>query len=245
MEQYFTKDYTGAPFVLFAAPHLIAMGIIAAVCLSLLHFRRVWDENARRRFRYGLAIFLGIAELSWHAWSAYAGLWTFQTNLPLHLCSIFIWLSVIMLVTKNYPIYEMAYFLGIGGAIQAVITPDAGIYGLPHFRAIQTLAAHGGIVLAALYMTWVEGFRPTWKSFKTVVIWTNVYMVIVFFINLALKSNYMFIAHKPDFPSLLDLLAPWPWYILELEVIALAICFVLYLPFMVKDWAAGRGVVSA
>jgi len=245
MEQFFTKDYTGAPFVLFDSGHLISMALIAAICFSMLYFRNVWDERSRRNFRYGLAVFLTIAELSWQAWSVYYGTWTIQTNLPFHLCSVFVWLSVIMLVNKSYTIYELAYFLGIGGAMQAVITPDAGIYGLPHFRAVQTLAGHGGIVLAALYMTWVEGYRPTWKSFKTVVIWTNIYMVIVFFINLAIGSNYMFIAHKPEFPSLLDLLAPWPWYILELEVLALVICFILYLPFMVKDWAAGRETVSA
>jgi len=240
MDQFFTKDYTGAPFQLFGAGHLIAIAIIIAACLLLLYFRNAWDEDARRRFRYGLAIYLVIVESSWHIWSIYYGLWNVQENLPLHLCSVFIWLSVIMLIKKNYSIYEMAYFLGIGGAMQAVITPDAGIYALPHFRAVQTLAAHGGIVLAALYMTWVESFRPTWKSFKTVVIWTNVYMVIVFFINLVLGSNYMFIAHKPEFPTLIDLLSPWPWYIPELEVLALIICFILYLPFMIKDLATGR-----
>ena len=129
--------------------------------------------------------------------------------------------------------------------MQALITPDAGIYGLPHFRAVQTLAAHGGIVLAALYMTIVEGLRPTWQSFKRVFQWTNIYMVIVFFINLAIGSNYLFIAHKPEFPTLIDLLAPWPWYILELEVVALAVCFILYIPFMLKDWATGRQPVTA
>lgn len=245
IEQYFTNEYTGAPFVLFDAGHLISMGIIALACLSMLYFRQVWNESAKRNFRYALAGFLLIAEFSWHAWSVYYGTWSIQTNLPLHLCSVSVWLSVIMLTAKNYSIYELMYFLGVGGALQAVITPDAGIYGLPHFRAVQTLAGHGAIVLAALYMTWVEGYRPTWKSFKTVVIWTNVYMTVVFFINLAIGSNYLFIAHKPEFPTLIDMLAPWPWYILQLEILALAVCFVLYIPFMVKDWAAGREAVSA
>lgn len=31
------------------------------------------------------------------------------------------------------------------------------------------------------------------------------------------------------------MLAPWPWYILELEVIALVIFGVMYLPFLIKD----------
>ena len=85
-------------------------------------------------------------------------------------------------------------------------------------------------------MTIVEGYRPTLKSFKRVLIWTNIYMVAVFFINLAIGSNYLFIAHKPEFPTLIDVLAPWPWYILELEVIALVVFGVMYLPFFIKDW---------
>ena len=245
MEQYFTKDYIGSPFELFGPGHLAALGIVVLLGFSFVLARKLWNEQTKVTFRYVLAIWLAVWELSWHAWSIYYGIWTIQTNLPLHLCSVFIWLSVIMLIKKNTTIYELAYFLGIGGAMQALITPDAGIYGLPHFRAVQTLAAHGGIVLAALYMTIVEGLRPTWQSFKRVFQWTNIYVVIVFFINLAIGSNYLFIAHKPEFPTLIDLLAPWPWYILELEVVAFAVCFILYIPFMLKDWATGRQPVTA
>jgi hypothetical integral membrane protein (TIGR02206 family) len=244
MEQFFAKDYTGASFELFGPAHLAALGVIVLIALSFVSARQLWTENFKRRFRQAMIIWLVVWELAWHAWSIYYGTFAIQTNLPLHLCSVFVWLTVIMMLNKNTAIYELAYFLGIGGATQALLTPDAGIYGFPHFRAFQTFATHGGIVLAALYMTWVEGFRPTWKSFKTVAIWTNIYMVAVFFVNLAIGSNYMFIAHKPDFPSLLDLLAPWPWYILELEVLALVICFILYLPFMIKDWATGEQPVT-
>jgi len=236
MEQFFTKDYTGAPFEMFGPAHLIAIGVIVLIGLSFIPARRLWDENAKRRFRYAMAIWLFIWEIAWHAWGIYYGTFSIQTNLPLHLCSVFVWLTIVMMINKNATIYEFAYFLGIGGAVQALLTPDSGIYGFPHFRAFQTFATHGGIVLAALYMTIVEGYRPTWQSFKRIIIWTNIYVVIVFFINLAIGSNYLMIAHKPEFPTLIDMLAPWPWYILEMEALALAICFILYIPFMVKDW---------
>jgi hypothetical integral membrane protein (TIGR02206 family) len=96
------------------------------------------------------------------------------------------------------------------------------------------------LINIAIYMTVVEGFRPTLQSFKRVFIWTNIYMVPVFFVNLAIGSNYLFVAGKPNFPTLLDALAPWPWYIIELEAIAFAIFFILYIPFLVKDWRAKR-----
>ena len=69
-------------------------------------------------------------------------------------------------------------------------------------------------------------------------------MVIIFFVNLAIGSNYLFVAGKPDFPTLLDMLAPWPWYIIELEAIAFAIFFVLYIPFLIKDMRTKQTIAA-
>jgi len=143
-----------------------------------------------------------------------------------------------MLVTKNYHIYEFMYLMGIGGAIQALATPDIGIFGFPHFRFFQTFISHGLIVTSAIYMTLVEGLRPTWKSVWRVTLWMNIYMIPVFFLNQAIGSNYLMINHKPPTASLLDLLPPWPIYILYMEAIGLITVLLLYSPFAIKDWRA-------
>ena len=140
-----------------------------------------------------------------------------------------------MLLTKSYRIYEFAYFIGIAGAMQAFLTPEAGQYGLWHFRAMQTLIVHGTLIVTPIYLTLKEGFRPTWKSMLRVIVGVNIYMVIVYFINLALGSNYLFIMHKPPSASLLDVLGPWPWYNLATEAIGLVIFLLLYLPWIIKD----------
>ena len=140
-----------------------------------------------------------------------------------------------MLMTKNYRIYEFTYFLGIGGAIQALATPGLGIYGFPHFVFFQYFLSHGLLITSAIYMTVVEGFRPTWKSMVRVFVWTNIYVVIVYFINNAIGSNYLMINYKPATPSLLDLLPPWPIYIVYMELIGIATMLLLYVPFAVKD----------
>ncbi len=243
MAQYFSLTYEGPPFELFGAGHLTALGIVALFCLSFIYFRRIWGERERKIARWTLAAMLVVNETALHIWSAYWGIWNIQTMLPLHLCSVMVWTSAIMLLTKNYGIYEMVYFLGIGGAMQALLTPaDAANYNFPHFRLLQTFIAHGLLTAIGVYMTLVEGYRPTLESFKRVFIWTNIYMIPVFFLNQAIGSNYLFIASKPSFPTLLDMLAPWPWYILELEVIGFAIFFLLYMPFFIKDMRAKRSV---
>lgn len=239
MGQYFSLVYDGTPFILFGRAHLTALSIITLCCFSYLYFRKVWGEEERKIVRWVFAIAIVVNESALHVWSAYWGIWDIQTMLPLHACAVIIWLSSYMLVTKNYTIYEMVYFIGLGGAMQAVLTPaDAAAYNFPHFRIMQTFIAHGLLINIAIYMTVVEGFRPTLQSFKRVFIGLNLYMVVIFFVNLAIGSNYLFVAHKPDFPTILDLLAPWPWYILELEAVGFAIFFILYIPFLIKDWRA-------
>lgn len=245
MGQYFSLVYEGEPITLFGRGHLIALIIIILFCCSFLYFRKVWGEKEKKVVRWVLAILIVVNESALHVWSAYWGIWNIQTMLPLHMCSVMIWASAYMLVTRNYSIYEMVYFLGLGGAMQAVLTPaDAAAYNFPHFRIMQTFIAHGLLIGIAIYMTAVEGFRPTLQSFKRIFIWTNIYMVVIFLLNLAIGSNYLFVAGKPEFPTLLDILAPWPWYIIELEAIGFAIFFLLYVPFLFKDWRAKQAIVA-
>ena len=183
MEQYFVRDYTGGSFILFGAWHMGFIGFFILFNLLIILSRKRLDLLGRKKFRYGLAISSIVVESSWHIWSAVVGLWNVQEYLPLHLCSVFVILNSIMLFTRSYRIYEFSYFLGIAGALQAFLTPDAGIYGLPHFRAAQTLLAHGLLITEGLYMTIVEGFRPTWGSIKRVMIGANIYMAFVGLVN--------------------------------------------------------------
>lgn len=248
MDQFFTKDFTGGPFVLFSLQHWIAIILILLVNLSLLYFRRLpgedFQKKFRRRFRVTLAVILLVNEATWHIWNLATGQWTLQTMLPLHLCSVFVYLSAYMLLSGNYKVYEFAYFLGIGGAIQPIFTPDLGIYAFPHLRYFQVFLSHGGIVTAAVYMTLVEGYRPTWKSLGKTILAMNIYMVVVGLINALIGSNYLFIAHKPETPSLIDVLGPWPLYLFALEGIGLVLFTLLYVPFAVRDFFARRFIRS-
>ncbi len=234
MAKYFLANYPGPAFVLFGPSHIAALAAIALLNLYLIRFRHS-GEQTKRSLRWTLAIILWLDEAAWHIWNLAAGTWTVQFMLPLNLCSIFIWLSGFMLIFRSRRIYEFAYFLGIGAAFQYLMTPDLGIYGFPHFRFFQTFISHGLLLTAAIYMTVVEGFRPTWKSLWRAVLWTNLYLVAIFFVNKGLGSDYLDINAKPGTPSILDLLPPWPYYVAYMELIGIITFLLLYLPFAIKD----------
>ncbi len=64
-----------------------------------------------------------------------------------------------------------------------------------------------------------------------VLLWSELYILTVIPVNFLLGTNFGFLARKPDNPSLLDHLGPWPWYILSLQLVALLLLFLLALPF--------------
>lgn len=235
IQPYIISDYQGKPFTLFDNIHLITLGSIVFIILLIFFSRNKLSEKNKENLGDTMAAILVLNEISWHLWNYFHNEWTLQTMLPLHVCSILVWLSAWMLIKKSYLIYEFAYLLGIGSALQALLTPDLGIYGFPHYRFFQTFISHGFIIIAAIYMTVAEEMRPTWKSILRVFLITNLYMVAVYFINNTIGSNYLYLNHKPPTASILDMLPAWPIYLLYMEALGLVTVLVLYLPFLIKD----------
>jgi uncharacterized membrane protein YwaF len=106
-------------------------------------------------------------------------------------------------------------------------------------RKTWTYVHHGLLILAVLYMTIVERFRPTFRSFLKVAVITNGYLVVIFFFNVLVRSNYVFINRVPDFDTLVNVLVqvtgPWPWYVLGMEIVGAVTCLLVYAPFAVQD----------
>ncbi len=233
IEQYFVREYVGEAFKLFGPPHLITLGVIFLLNITFVRMCIQTSEPMRHHLRCGLATVILLNEISWHLWNILTGGWSMQTMLPLHLCSVMNYVSIATLLTKSSSLYQLCYFLGIGGALQALLTPDLGQYGYPHFVFFQTFLSHSLIITAALYMTVVEGYRPSLRRLPALILGFNIYLLFVAIINTLIGSNYLFIARKPNIPTILDVMPPWPWYIVGMEVVGLLVVLLLYLSFVI------------
>ncbi len=244
MADFFARDYDGGAFVLFGTAHLAALGLIFAACLVIALLRKRFSPRARQITRCSLLGLIYLCEGSWQVWMLVTDQWTVQGMLPLWLCSVTSWSMPLLLLFRSYRYYEWAYFMGSLGAFMALLTPDLTIYGFPHYRFIEFLTLHGAIIVAVVYMTVVEGFRPTWKSLLRVFVITNLYWLFCAWANVQLGSNYLYTRGKLPTPSVLDLLGPYPWYLVSMEVLGIALCVLLYLPFAVMDRSKNRAVLS-
>lgn len=159
---HWLSSLTNNVFVPYSSTHLIVL-VIFCLIVIVLFMSRHWlrHEGRERMVRYTLAGILIICEVTLNAWYINEGLYNMKDSLPLELCSISLYMCVIML------------FL-------------------------------------------------------------NMLVVIIYPINILTGGNYMFLARKPSTASLLDVLGPHPWYLLALEVVAVVLFMLLYLPFAIK-----------
>jgi hypothetical integral membrane protein (TIGR02206 family) len=134
---------------------------------------------------------------------------------------------------------DLAYFWGLAGTLQAVLTPDLPVV-FPHVRWISFFVSHAGIIAAVLYLVWGEGRRVYWESIWVAWRWILIYAAVVLVVNGLLGTNYGYLCRPPENPSLIDYLGPWPWYIGSLAILAVVKFFIYYLPFGVVDWWRGR-----
>jgi hypothetical integral membrane protein (TIGR02206 family) len=219
------------PFVLFGSVHLITTALLALVGILLLRSGMRGTDVVRRRIRVGMAAFFLFWEIEWQVWHLWHGIWSAEINLPLHLCSVMIWVSMYGLWFEDRRVYPLMYFMGIAGAIQALITPNAHET-FPHIRFMSTMFTHSLLVICGFWVIFVEKYRPTFRSARNAFLGLNAYALVVYFINRAVGANYLYVVAKPDVATLMDYFPAWPWYIPILEGLLVIIMVGMYVPFI-------------
>ncbi|MDN4607612.1 YwaF family protein [Sporosarcina highlanderae] len=222
---------TSDSFELFSIIHFSTLFLL--VCLSLILFwqrRNIRSRNpAQLEFweRFA-AVSLFAMEITYHIWLVASGRWAVDDSLPLELCSLSLFVTIVLLWSRNRYLVDFVVFAGIGGAIQAVATPVLDM-NFPHFRFFHFFYTHAGIILTGLYFVWVKGYKPTFKGVLKTMIYLNAILPVIFIMNWLLSGNYMFLRMKPQNGSLLDFLGPYPWYILSLEAVAFTSFILIWL----------------
>ena len=231
---WFSKSYEAFEFHMFSASHITVWVILAATVLLTFLYRSRFTEVTSRRVEVSLAFILILLEASYHGWMLRTGTWSVSHALPLELCSLSVFLTVALLLTRQKVLYDILLFIGVLGASQALITPYL-YFDFPHFRFFHFFGTHSIIFWTPLYFTWIRGYRPTLSSVIRTMLFLNLLVPPVLLINKLTNGNYLYLAHKPETASLLDLLGPYPWYIVSLEGVAFLLSLGIWLLFKEKE----------
>ena len=162
---------------------------------------------------------------------------TIEKDLPLQLCHFAYWFAIVCLICQLYNYknkqfyFNCAYFLGLSGALQSIITVDlTGIYTLGDILALHL--QHSFIIMNLLWLIFAHSLKFNQKGIIQAFLFTNIMVIVVGITNYFLDSNYMFLCVPPATNNPL-LIGEWPYYILALEIIFFIYGYIIYAPFLV------------
>ena len=220
----------------YGVAHLIVIALTVSLPFILAAFVRKsrWPRSERILGRF-FALLLLLNYIGFEIYLAATEGLAWQKALPFQLCDWAMVAIIVALLTGRERWIEVAYFWGIGGTLQAILTPDLK-YAFPDVHFFTFFIAHSGIVVAIAFMMIVKKFRPYWISIVRVFAWSELYFVLAISVDLLTGENYGYLLHKPAAASLLDALSDHRVvYILQMHLLALIFYFVLYLPFALND----------
>ena len=159
--------------------------------------------------------------------------------LPMHLCDWALVTTIVALVLRRQLCFELAYFWGIAGTAQALITPALDS---PDFwRIFAFFTVHSVIPAGVLWLMFDFKIRPQRGAWLRVALWSQVYLVVTLLVNSATGGNYGFLAGRPAVRSMLDFFSDTRWlYILQIDLTALLFFLLLDVPWQIARWRSSR-----
>ena len=227
----------GTPFELFGTVHLIT---IAVVILTSILLPKFYKNKSDYQISMMKKIIAGV--IAAHVIiSPYKDLYLlanpydWRETIPLHMCDLSEIFLVWFLLGGPRILYICAFFWGLGGATMAILTPDISHHDLDY---IFFMVGHGMIIVGIMYATVTLGNRPYAKDIVTVSLITALVLLpIVYGINLLLgePANFWYLMTKPAGASLMDMFPEPPYHLIVTTPIAIAVFYLIYLPYFIKD----------
>jgi len=227
----------GTPFEIFGTVHLLTILSIVVVSIFLPKF---YKNKSDKQISLMTKVVAGI--IAAHVIiSPYKDLYlladpyNWRETIPLHMCDLSEIFLVWFLLGGPRLLYTCAFFWGLGGATMAILTPDISHHDLDY---IFFMIGHGMIIVGIMYATVTLGNRPYAKDIITVSLITALVLLpIVYVINLILgePANFWYLIAKPEGASLMDIFPDPPYHLLVTTPLAIAVFYLIYLPYFIKD----------
>ena len=225
----------------YGLPHLsvIVLTVVLPFALGAI-VRRAKSQRVEKGIICALSAVLILNYAVYLVFIRTQGVLDWRQSLPMQMCDWGMFVVIVAMWTGNQRWFEVAYFWGIGGTLQAILTPDLK-YAFPDIRFLTFFIAHSGIVVAIAFMMILRKFRPHWISIVRTFAWSELYFVVTMIADAITGYNYGFLLHKPEAFSILSFLSDSrPLYLLQFHLLALAFFSALYAPFAIYDLLRGR-----
>ena len=213
-------------FSAYGPSHWVVLAVFAIGAALLVWIGRRQSESQAQLLGRGLAVLIVAAFSVALVYKLVQP--TIDSSVPLQLCDVAELTAAYALWSQRHWAFALTYYWGLVLSSQALITPDIGTPkegapDFPHHLFVTFFTLHVLVVWAAIYLTWGRGMRPRWRDYRFAVIATLAWAAFTFTFNAITGTNYGYLNRKPPTASLLDVLGPWPVYLLTEITIVLIV----------------------
>lgn len=223
-------------YPLFGTVHLVELAVSALFILGMAVWYRRAGARTRRHILVGVTAALLADEAALLLGMALTGQWNWS-YLPLHLCSINVFVCLYCTVTDQNWCKEELYALCIPGAMLALLCPSwRDVPSWWTLINLHSVSIHALLVLYPVLLV-VRGYRPSARRAPQVLAFLFGSALPIYFLNKPLNTNFYFLNNPYGnvITSAFTRLLGEKYYILGfLPAIAVALCL-MYLPWVVAD----------
>lgn len=237
MEYFFDTVETiplGVGFGSYSSLHFIWLGVLVALCVGVgLLYRRL-SETGRRRARWIVAALLVLDELIKQIPLIITGRWL-PDYLPLHLCSINIFLIAWHAWKGGKTIGGFLYTVCIPGALAAMLFPTWVSLPATNLMCIHSFTVHILLILYPVMLTAGGDIRPNWRQIPKYLLILACMAVLVYIVNILLDTNFFFLIKADPGNPLYWFEENWGSHLLGFPVIIAGVLLVMQSPWALME----------
>jgi len=219
----------GVGFNHFGLMHLVWLAVFLAVTVANCIWYRRLGEVGKNRWKKTVAILLLADELFKVVMLIIGGRYT-PDYLPLHLCSINIFLIAFHAWKPTKTIAGYLYMVGIPGAMAALLFPSWTSLPLGNFMHIHSFTVHILLALYPIVLATAGELQPRARNIPKYLLFLICMAAPIYLINLLLNTNFMFLMYAEPGNPLYLFEGLWGSHLYGFPVIILGVLLVMFVP---------------
>lgn len=210
--------------------HIVWLTVFVLFVVGLTKVYKKADAKKKEKIKKGLAYLIIADELFKMVGLVIGGNYTWD-YLPLHLCSINIFVIAWHAYKPNRLLDNFLYLVCIPGAMAALLFPSWNALPLMNFMHIHSFTVH--ILLAAypLMLLFNHEIKPDAHYIKWCVLTLLIMAIVIYGVNLVLDTNFMFLMKADTNNPLYIFKQLFGSHLIGFPVIIIPLILIMYAPY--------------
>lgn len=193
IKELYGNDYVSVKN--FSLTHIVELSIAIIASIVIFKLYKKANEKSKTKILVCLNVLIWLDEIFKYIFTISTNQWIWN-YLPLHLCSINIFVCTIHTITRSDKVKDLLYALCLPGAIVALIISPWFTAPVLNCMHIHSYTIHVMLVIYSL-LCLADGYRPNIKRIPFNALILVLISIPMFFINKLLDTNFLYIS-KPE-----------------------------------------------